>query len=245
MFTQSKLYDTHRDAYNLIPQHCGKVLDLACQKGDTSNRFLDKTDFVCGVDIVQDFLFKGQQSHRSIRFVNARVENLPFKEKTFGCCVLTEMLGCISDQQACVNEAYRVLAKSGKILISVPQKGLFCFLDPDNFKHYFPLIYKVIYRLLKGKNPDKSIRFSRQDDYYRHFDLKDIESLLGSRFKIEIVHRRGLLISVLSIWLNYLFNSFGLQNSGILSFINYCSDLEYRLSFGRFSYYLLVVATKL
>lgn len=244
MFLQDNLYDVHKKVYRLLPAHSERILDIGCQEARVTRFYLKKSNCVVGVDCQKDFLLRAKQLNPGLKIVGSFAESLPFIDCVFDYVILTEMLGCISNQSQCIREIYRIMKPGGKLIITVPYKGLFGFLDPDNFKFYFPHIYYRTFLLLKKKAPSKSVRFSKQDDYYPHYNFREIKSLLNSKFDICEIHRGGFLIYPLSIWINYFFNSFHLKNTWFLKLVNYLSDIEYRINFGGLAYNLLVVATK-
>lgn len=230
--------------YNLLPSNIDRILDIACQTGECTEHLLNKSKYVVGLDLQGSFLSEAKNKRKSeLRFINARAEELPFKEKIFDYCILIDMLECVSNPSKCINEAHRVLKPTGKVIVSIPQRGLFYFLNPDNFKFYLPSIYRKIYYILRRKEPSKQIRFSKESDYHPQYSLKDIHSLLNLKFKICRVYQGGLMIYPISICMNYFFNVFHL-NKHLLKIINYISNIEYRINFGRLAYHLLVIAEK-
>ena len=244
MFTIDNLYGVHKKVYNLLPYGIGRLLDLACQECGSTKYYLKKADSVVGLDFLYNFLVKGKRIVPELKLVNSLAEDFPFKNDIFDYCLLTEMLGCVSDQRKCLAETLRVLKSGGIIVISVPQKGLFYFLDPDNFKFYFPNIYRIFYRILKKKEPEKSFRFSRKDDYYYHYSFNEIKDMLGPKFEINRIYRGGLIIYPLAIGMNYVFNLFGWKRSIVLKSFNVLSDWEYNINFGPLAYNLLILAKK-
>ncbi len=55
------------------------------------------------------------------------------------------------NQKFVLLELNRVLKVGGKIILTVPRKHIFSFLDIGNFKFIFPKLHKIIYQLKYSK----------------------------------------------------------------------------------------------
>lgn len=244
MILKDRLYDVHRKVYEIIPQGINNILDIGCQWGKSTQFYTKKVNLVIGLDSQKEFLINARQANSTFKIVNAFAESLPFKDSSLECVLMSEVLGQTTDELACVKEAYRVLRPEGKLIIASPYKGLFYFLGPDNFKFYFPKAFSRLYHMLKEKSPQKSKMYSKDRDQIHQFTLLELKSLLGSRFNVIKIHRGGFLIYPISVWINYLFNTFSLKCTQILGLVNSLCDIEYRINFGRAAYNILVVAAK-
>lgn len=244
MIYRDILGDIHLKIYKSLPQDINRILDIGCRQGEFTKFLINKSRFTVGLDFQMAFL-KGRDKNdkKELVFVNSYAEKLPFKNKSFDYVILAEVLEHSSSEEECISEAYRVLNDNGKLIITVPHKGVFCFLDPDNFKFYLPFVYNKLYALFNKRKPLKSLSFSGKSEYHNHYSLQEIRKLLSKRFEILQIHRGGLFFPVY-IWIKYLIEHFRVHNSYILQMLRHLSNCDYNLNCGKFGYTLFLVASK-
>lgn len=97
--------------------------------------------------------------------------SLPFEDGSFDTVSLLDVIEHIYDQRSVLRELHRILRPGGRIIVTVPGKHIFSFLDTGNFKARFPLCHKLYYQL----------RYSKQAYHKRYVDNEnglfgDIES---------------------------------------------------------------------
>ena len=245
MISKDIISDIHLKIYNSLPDRAGRILDIGCRDGAFIRYLSYKSRFVLGIDFQISFLGTAKENNPvSVNFVNSYAEQLAVRSGVFDYVILAETLEHCRDEIACVGEIRRVLNNGGKLILTVPYRGLFYFLDPDNFKVYFPRIYKIMYRILKKRESRKSLGFSGDNDYHRHYSLSDIESLLKGKLRIVQLHRGGLLFLPLFIWSKYFLDYLGLKDKYILRILHFLSNLDFKINFGRFAYSLFIIASK-
>ena len=83
---------------------------------------------------------------------------LPFPDHSFDVVTLIGVLEHIHRQDLILAELHRVLKKDGRLLVSVPGKHTFSFLDLGNLKFRFPRTHRCYYTLRHG-----------QQDYIRRY----------------------------------------------------------------------------
>lgn len=238
------LYDIIKRCTKLIPGDIDRLLDIGSAEGNNTKFYLDKTRSIFALDFNQKFICEGKKCLPSIKFVVAKSEHLPFKHNSFSVVTLTEVLEHVSDEQKTINEICRVLKSKGRLILSVPHRGVFSFLDPDNFKFYFPKIYLFFYRLIRKKIPEKSPRFSKAVDFHKHYSLNAIKEMASGGFDITSTYQKGLLLFPISIWARYFFSVFRLNKSLFMQLARLIGDLDFSISYGKLSYGLIVVAIK-
>jgi SAM-dependent methyltransferase len=87
-------------------------------------------------------------------FAAATGEQLPFCEKTFDLVVLNQVIEHVSDQEAVLREAFRVVKPEGAVYVACP--NYLRFFEPHYRVSYFPLLPKPLgswYLRLRGRNP--------------------------------------------------------------------------------------------
>ena len=185
------------------------VLDYGCFNGTFLKKLSTsrKTIRVVGVDKNKDIVDASNSPY--IIHIN---DILPFDDGSFDVVTIFEVLEHVYDQAFVLNELYRVLRPGGRIVISVPQKYLFSFLDHGNWKYRFPGIHKLWY-LRKHSLQEYEYRYvnnpngligdvDKEKAWHQHFKKEELSQLLAaSGFSVIDVDGAGAfgdLINLLS-----------------------------------------------
>lgn len=98
-----------------------KILDLGCGDGRLSAELVKKGHEVWGLDIFPDGIESAKK--KGINAIEADIESkLPFQDSTFDLVLMLDTLEHLYDEEGSIGEAYRVLKKNGKIIISYPNQ---------------------------------------------------------------------------------------------------------------------------
>ncbi|MCM8787685.1 MAG: class I SAM-dependent methyltransferase [Candidatus Omnitrophica bacterium] len=236
------LTDRIQHTYAMIPK-CNYLLDIGGGDGFAAKYYFKKAKSVYVIDKDKKAIQRGKKQNTKIVFRCALAEKMPFKNKFFDVVVITDAFEHVNDEKKTIEEIYRVLKKRGTMVMSVPHKGLFSFIDPFNFKFMFPWLYKLI----KGKKEyEKVIKI--EPNWHRHYSLKDLKRLFKDRFKIKKVHRGGLLLWPLLWLLNdlILVPIWHYNPPKIVSKIyNLLSKLDYNINYGPLAYHIIIKAEKI
>lgn len=76
---------------------------------------------------------------------------LPFEDEYFDTISILDVLEHVGDQKSVLDEIFRVLKNEGYLIVTVPKKHIFSFLDVGNFKFIFPKMHKFFYELKHSK----------------------------------------------------------------------------------------------
>lgn len=167
------------------------ILEVGCSMGYFTKFLECRARSIYGVDINDEHIQLAQKKYPSINFQTCDAAVLPFPDETFDVIVMLEVLEHVGDDISTISEIHRILKKDGTLIMSVPNTGLFAFLDPFNVK-------MRIKRLMPGFSNKlsriKNSQFRDNMDYHRHYSFKQIDSMLRYGFKIEKKHRGGFLI---------------------------------------------------
>lgn len=224
------------------------ALDLGCGPGETLIRRFRSVEFTVGFDINFDYISSAKDNslkdkhktipHNSVMFVQGEGMQLPFKNECFDLVILSQVLEHVNDDGKIIQEISRVLKPRDVFLLSCPHNGLFAFLGPLNFKHYFPKVYAF---LQLNKKSNRSA-----EAFHRYYSLSQLQNLLQG-FKIKSIHRGGFLIRPLisvvgGVIIKFLWTDCLKTTRRILHRV---ASAELCLPFGSVSYDIFISATKL
>lgn len=96
---------------------------------------------------------------------------------------------------AALGEMRRVLADGGRLVVTTPHQGLLSLLDPENVRHYFPRVHKLVFSLVKGREKyrlryggQRFGNFSPGATQHVHFSERELsDELTAAGFQVEEV----------------------------------------------------------
>ena len=97
-----------------------RILDIGCGVGAFVRRLLEFSPRVAGIDVDAERLIEGGKDVPDLAL--ALGERLPFRDGAFDVVLLHEVLEHVTDDQATLREAHRVLATGGKAVIFCPNR---------------------------------------------------------------------------------------------------------------------------
>lgn len=192
------------------------LLDAGCSSGYATRYYQKKTNKAIGIDTDELAIQEAKRRYSGLTFKVMSIENTEFVNKYFDVVIMSDVLEHLKNDLIGINEVYRILKKGGSMIITVPHKGLFGFLDTDN----------IIGHRIFGR------------PWHRHYNIEDIKRLLNksawnSKYKIKRVYRSGLITGIIAGFLSAI---------GIKS--EWLANLDYNINFGKFSYNLAVEVIK-
>ena len=103
------------------PQPNSKLIDVASGTGDIARLFLERNDLgnVTCVEPNREMLKKGQKKLNrlnSINWINAKAEKIPVKDEIFDYYTISFGIRNVSDINASLKEAHRVLKPGGRFM---------------------------------------------------------------------------------------------------------------------------------
>jgi SAM-dependent methyltransferase len=97
-----------------------RILDIGCGMGMYVARFRQFSDDVYGVDVDPDKIARASEWLPNLQVAPA--ETLPFEDDSFDVIFLNEVIEHVEDDRRTIQEAYRVLAPGGHIIIYAPNR---------------------------------------------------------------------------------------------------------------------------
>ncbi len=157
-----------------------------------------------GVDVSGQAVKKAHQlyPHLDIRHL-PESSPLPFEDKQFTSITLMDVLEHVHAQTDLLVELRRVLSDDGVLIVTVPGRHIFSFLDMGNLKFRFPRLHRWYYCRKHSRHeyeqryvsdPDGLIGdISARKRWHEHFSRTKMQSLLGKcGFRVEMFDGSGL-----------------------------------------------------
>lgn len=190
----------------------GKVLDLGCGMGSTSDKIRVHGDFeVVGIDYAEEEVKKAQALYPKVKFITGNAENLPFESESFDTIVLKDSLHHFyeeADFGKVSAEILRVLKKGGRVV----------FFDPN-------VNFMIKYLRSKANHIDAEC------------DFESAISIMES-MNLNIVHRSFNTIFSLPLSGGYVYKNYVPHNRFLYKFLITIEQLiEFPVNwfgFGRF-----------
>lgn len=170
-----------------------KVLDYGSYNGNLLKELAnsDLLENGVGVDLNKEVVETFQNTlPENITLVHIEKNNsIPYPDNFFDCITLIGVLEHIHRQDLILSELNRILKPGGLLLVSVPGKHFFSFLDFGNWKFIFPRVHKIYIILRFGKKfyneryvDCKNGLFGDievEKKWHEHFELKRLSALLS------------------------------------------------------------------
>ena len=173
------------------------LLDYGCHDGLVLSKLrFDGNALRVGVDLSDDAIIKGKQKFPQLKLETInKTEPLNYIQQ-FDKVLLMDVLEHVNDQQYLLQKLHSVLKQNGKLILTVPKKHFFSWLDLGNYKFWFPRLHKWYYCMKKGKDAYE-YRYGGKNPFglcgdieigkniHEHFSEKKISNLLEkSGFKV-------------------------------------------------------------
>ena len=221
--------------FNWIPYNTSKILEIGCAYGDYTSCYAKKCRKIVAIDPNKDLIKKARLKYPKIDFIAGYAENIPFKDGMFDLVILGDVLEHVNDENKSLEEIHRVLKSNGILIMTAPHKGLFSFMDVDNYSWYYRRLF-----IIKTKKPG-------YENKHKHYSLKDLRNLFGKKFEILDVYRSSLFLIPFVLNLRLLIrNIFGEKIDNIIRpYSNKLIDIDFFIPCGKLSYCIGVKAKKI
>lgn len=245
-----------RLAFSWIPAGARSVLDAGCARGYGTRLFSRKAERTVGIDGDSEYLAEARFRYPHLPFVLCRLEATPFERDSFDAIALCDVLEHTAEEIPVLDELFRVLSPGGSLIITVPHRGLFSFLDPENYGHLLSLCAPSLYALLRRTPAEGAGRTGGTGRFvkpvHRHYRVEDIRNLLDEsafrgRYRLASVLRSGLVSQPLTGNMDLLLRRLWRRGPGpsVGKVLAAASGLDALVPFGIASYNLAVRVEKL
>lgn len=185
--------DRGRIAKAWLPANA-ELLDIGCSAGYHVRHLVRKAKRVVAIDVDRVALEVARRRVKSSRatFLHYDGRTLPFADASFDAVSMLDVLEHVHDRAGLVSEIVRVLRPGGVWTVTVPYRGPFGWMSPENMATDFPRLFSFLSRLCK---PQVWIRsHNATGDRHHHFSINDLKSLVEGRLRTERAARRGSLV---------------------------------------------------
>lgn len=259
IYPEHPLSGRYAKAFQWTPDTIHSLLDVGCAWGYGTRFFCQKSKRVCGLDPDAKYIEIARSRYSDIEFITATLEAVPFPSEAFEMIVACDTLEHVDDEIQCLSEIFRLLKKEGTLILSVPHKGIFGFMDPENaipyleyfIKRYFSQLFQLAYWLRKKKRPDRDKMIwekPSRDRIHRHYTKAELLALLDrsaarGNYKLIETFRSGLFLEVFVHNLEFYTALFlrGKAMEKIINFIilkplNKLAKIDYWIPYNIFAY---------
>jgi 2-polyprenyl-3-methyl-5-hydroxy-6-metoxy-1,4-benzoquinol methylase len=231
--------DRGRVAKRWLPKG-GLVLDIGCGAGYHVRHFARRAAKVVAIDVDPVTLSIARRRVRSSRVTFLRYDGreLPFADASFDAVSMLDVLEHVADRESLVAEIARVLRPGGSWIVSVPNRGSFRWLSPENAAMDFPRTYGVCSAISPARFWVREHQATGQR--HHHFHRQDLERLAGDRFvRTAFARRGGLLYALAYLALCFpppLLRRLSAWTSACFALM----ALDYQVSYGPMAYNLIM-----
>ena len=267
-YPEYALSGRYAKAFQWLPNDIDSLLDAGCAWGYGTHFFGQKSRRVCGLDLDTQYIQIARSRYPDIEFVAATLEAVPFESESFAAIVACDTLEHVNDEIQSLSEIFRLLKKEGILILSVPHKGIFGFMDPENsipyieyfIKRYLPGLFQFAYWFRKRKLPDRDkLAWEKplRNRLHRHYTKAELLELLersSAKGKYQIVEtfHSGLLLEVLAHNLEFytalFFRGKAIEKiirSILLKPLNQLARIDYWIPYSVFAYNIAIKIVKI
>lgn len=200
------------------------LLDIGCNDGLFLSQAAPRCRSAWGVDIDHELLSKASTKFPDINFQYASADRLPFPDASFSVISMLDVLEHLPDAPAALREVDRVLCPGGRLIISVPHRGTFGFVDAQRSTMFAA---------------GRRVRLGKMDEVleHRHFVLQEISELLGPGYNAERLHYGGFLLFPLCGFALMFTDGFGMRKASRI--LRVVEDKDFHIDYGTRSWHLM------
>ena len=170
-----------------LPPDARLVLDVGCAFGYGTAALAShgpEGRRVIGSELDPAHLADARRHFSFLPLVRADATALPFRTGAIGAVTILDVIEHVADPKGVLAEVHRVLRADGRLVVSVPHRGLLMRLDSLN-------VYPALRRRWPSWPPLEAAE-EAATGVHQHFSVDEARRLLGERFAVEGVARTGL-----------------------------------------------------
>jgi SAM-dependent methyltransferase len=205
-------HDRYGFAWEHVPAGGTAHLDFGCGDGRFLAALTGKgIERRVGVDVSRDRVVQAMEHASGLEIVHIhQTVPLPFAEKAFSSISLLDVLEHVDEQGPLLNELNRILQDEGILIVTVPGRHVFSFLDMGNLKFRFPRLHHWYYcrryshdayERRYTADPDGLVGdVSAKKRWHEHFSRDKLEHLLNRNgFPVVAFDGAGFFMRILKM----------------------------------------------
>ena len=178
-----------RWAFDRLRGRSGRHLDLGIGDASFVGAIHRHTRLrVVGADPHAGYLAEARRRYGDLPLVRVG-SRLPFADAVFDSVTMLDVLEHTPSEQTALSEVARVLRPGGLLVLTVPARHVFSFLDPDNAKFRFPALHRAVYSARFGvatyrsrfRDDSDGLRgdMAWERDWHTNYETADLLALLA------------------------------------------------------------------
>jgi ubiquinone/menaquinone biosynthesis C-methylase UbiE len=184
-------FNRYAFAWENVPTGAATHLDFGCYDGAFLESLKSKgIGRLIGLDMSREVVAEAHRKFPHLEITHiSRTVPLPFEDNFFDSVTLLDVLEHVYEQGDLLNEFRRVLKDDGVLIVTVPGRHIFSFLDVGNLKFCFPKLHRwyycrkhtqAEYEYKYVSNPDGLVGdISVNKRWHEHFSKAKLERLLN------------------------------------------------------------------
>ena len=137
-------------AFDALRRCDGVHLDVGVGDGEFLTELRRSGRDAIGVDVHAGYLAELRRQGDAPLVRIGHRDAWPFRDNSVASVSMLDTLEHVADESIALAEAFRVLAHGGTLVVTVPARHAFSFLDPDNAKLRYPNVHRIAYTARRG-----------------------------------------------------------------------------------------------
>lgn len=197
-------------AWECVPANTRAHLDFGCHDGQFISSLQSKqTGRLVGVDVSEQAILRGKERCPELEILQiVPGAALPFNNGSFTSATILDVIEHVSDQAQVLGELNRTLETGGRLIVTVPGRHVFSFLDMGNLKFRFPKLHRWFYcrRYSRAEYEERYVSgrdglvgdISAEKRWHEHFSRPKMRTLLAEAgFEVDAFDGTGLFARVI------------------------------------------------
>jgi len=139
-------------AFDALPTSGGVYLDVGVGEGEFLAALAGARHNVIGLDVHAGYLATLRSHDGDLPLVRiGHRDAWPVRDGSVSSVSLLDTLEHVADETVALREACRVLEPGGTLVVTVPARHAFSFLDPGNVKLRHPTLHRLVYTARHGR----------------------------------------------------------------------------------------------